>query len=86
MKSVLKSLSVAAIVVAPITAHAGGLAPAIEETPVVIAEAPAPAASSSLSNLIVPLLFLGLVGIAVASGSDSDTGGDGGAKGLITGN
>ncbi len=83
MKTLFKSLTVAALVAAPIYAQAGGLAPAIEETPVVIAEA-VPPASSSASNLIVPLIFLGLVGLAAASGSAGDSDGGGGAKDLIT--
>ncbi|MEL6573941.1 MAG: hypothetical protein AAFQ64_20020 [Pseudomonadota bacterium] len=83
MNTLLKSLTAAALVVAPIQAHAGGLAPAIEEAPVIIAEAPGPQTSSSLSSLVVPLIFLGLIGLAASSGTDSDSGG---AKDLITGN
>lgn len=86
MNTLLKSLTVAALVAAPIHAQAGGLAPAIEETPVVIVETPAPATSSSLSNFVVPLIFLGLVGLAASSGSAGGDGDSGGAKDLITGN
>lgn len=83
MSTLIKSATIAAIALAPMSAQAGGLAPAIEETaPVVIIEEPA-ASPSSASNLIVPLFLLAIVGLAVASGSDSDS--DGGAKDIITG-
>jgi len=79
MKTHIKLLAASAIALAPISTHAGGLAPAIEEAPIVIEEV-APSATSSLPNIVVPLILLGLVGLAATSGS----GGSGGAKDIIT--
>ena len=80
MHTITKVITVALTAVTPLSVQAGGLAPAVEETPVVIVEEPA-ASPSSVSNLIVPLIGLALVGLAVTASTED---GNDGAKSLIT--
>lgn len=80
MKNVQTLLLAIVVATGPITAQAGGLAPAIEEAPIVIEETQT-AATSSAPNFVVPLLLLGLIGLAAASKSDSN---GGGAKAIVT--
>ena len=70
-KKTFKSLIVAPATTALIatSAHAGGLADAITEAPVVEEVAPAPSGSA---NWVVPALAVLLLGIAIASSGDDD--------------
>jgi len=66
----LKFALIAGFAFTTTVAQAGGLAPAVLET-VEMVDAPAP--TSSLGNLLIPLLFLALVA-AAASSSDESSG------------
>ena len=67
----VKLAAAAAIAVTATTATAGGLAPQIEEAPVVIVDPVEP--TSSLTGLIVPAILVALIAVAATAESDSDT-------------
>jgi hypothetical protein len=68
-KNMKKLALAAAFAAAASQAFAGGLAPVVITEPPVITEGPM---ASSGSNLLVPLILIGLIALA-ASGSDSDS-------------
>lgn len=57
-------LGATALAIVPMASSAGGLAPAVEEAPMVIMDTPAP--TSTLAPYIVPVLFIALVAAAAA--------------------
>ena len=67
----VKLAAAAALAVSATTATAGGLAPEIEEPPVVIVDPVEP--TSSLSGLVVPAILVALIAVAASSESDSDS-------------
>ena len=67
----VKLAAAAAIAVTATTATAGGLAPQIEEAPVVIVDPVEP--TSSLTGLIVPAILVALIAVAATAESDSES-------------
>lgn len=60
----------AALTLVTSAVQAGGLAPTVEQAPIVITEDD----PSSSADIIVPLLFIALIALAASSGGGNDSG------------